>query len=347
VFIAPASAKQFVLFANTDIFMDSGPVAMTSFVDGWESHFNGGDSALAFSWNEMGIGFQGWFVGMFWRQDYYLNFHPDTAEFYYLTENKKPLEYGRDYHIDLTVKHNNSQGLRIRRQIVDRADFKLTVGLSYLQAVQLFHGRLTGKITAKAKNDYDFDNVQLDYVYYDDKLFDRHVEAPTGNGYTADVSVFFQINNRMSLTLQMIDIYSAIRWRDAPATRAQLTSDNKTYDEDGYVSIDPALQGRHSQKNYVQSLPMRSALALSLAMTANTFATIDALATSVKTFVAPGLQYALTQKKLIKLYYRVNTKALGFYFSNSWLMVNVSADSLRLNQAKNITMSGNVSVSFL
>jgi len=327
--------------------MDSRPMAMTSFADDWDSHFSGGSSALAFSWSEVGVGFQGWFVGMLWRQDYYLNFHPDTAEFYYLTENKKPLEYGRDYIIDLSVKHSNSKGLRIRRQLVDRSDFKLTVGVSYLQAVQLFHGRLTGKIVAKTRNDYDFDNIQLDYVYYDDKLFDRQVEAPTGSGYTADVNVFFQLNNRMSLTLQVTDIYSAIRWRDAPGTQAQLISDNKTYDENGYVNVDPALQGRHSQQNYVQSLPMRSALALSVAMTANTSATIDALATSVKTFVAPGLQYAFTQKKLLKLYYRVNTKALGFYFSNSWFALNMSADSLRFNQAKNITISGNVSVPFL
>jgi len=346
VLVAPASAKKFELFVNTDTFIDSRPMAVASFVGGWDRNFSGGSSALAFSWNEMGIGFQGWLIGMFWRQDSYLRFHPDTAEFYYLTENKKPLEYGRDYNIDLSVKHNNSQGFRIRRQLVDRSDFKFTVGLSYLQAAQLFYGRLTGKIVAKTENDYDFDNVQLDYMYYDDKLFDRYVEAPIGNGYTADVSVFFQLNNRISLTLHVTDIYSRIRWRDVPATRAQLTSDNKTYDENGYVNVDPALQGRHSQQNYTQSLPMRSALTLSAAMMANTFATIDVLATSVKTFFSPGLQYALTQKKLVKLYYRVNTKALGFSFSNSWFALNMSADSLRFKQAKNITMSGSISLSF-
>lgn len=338
-------AKPFTFFSRIDAFADSRPVAIAAFIDDWKGDFSRGSSAVAFNWIESGIRTETWSLSRIWRQDYYLQFHPDTAEFYYKTENKQNIDVGRHYRIDLSIKHNNSQGIRLQHKILKNSKFHAAIGVSYLKFTNLFYGNLTGEIiAAESEQDYRFNNVLLDYVYFEDKLMDREVQAPQGIGYTFDFNFSLQMSHRIKFETSIIDFFSKIKWQNAPSTQAILESKNKKYDSDGNIKLDPTFSGKHNLGTFNQILPPRINMLLYYKVWHAIDFSTELLITSVNQFYTQSIYYWLSKTSKIGINYQINTKSLGFAFSHSWLSIAISTDQFDLDQAKNIRFNTQIEI---
>lgn len=242
----------------TDSFSYSETVPIETAIHGWKGDdFQSGERQWTWNWFELGVQYQHWAVGIVQRYDYDLRFSKETADFYWQVANKNDLPIDKRYDLDLQVNGVYSSGVRFSYfdKLNDTFDYR--VGLTYLQANYLLDGRLTGNATAVSNSDYDF-QATVDYHYTEDVIFDRIVDEPKGKGFALDFAFSYQVTPATHWQFQVRDLLARLYWQNAPYTEGSATSDRKEYDENGYVSFNPVLQGFEGiSHTYVQTLQAR------------------------------------------------------------------------------------------
>jgi hypothetical protein len=242
-----------------DSFSYSETVSIKSTIkDSWKnSDFESGERQWTWNWLEVGVQYKNWGIGYIKRYDYDMRFSEQTAEFFWLTKNKKDLPIGKKYSLDLQANAIHSSGLRVSYSDSFMESFDYQIGLSYLQATYSLDGKIKGDATATSDSDYDFD-ATVDYAYTEDHLFERNVQEPEGQGFSLDFMFNYQVTAEVYWQLQVRDLFARLYWENSPYTEGHATSDRKEYDENGYVSFNPVLQGYEGTRDvYVQTLEPR------------------------------------------------------------------------------------------
>ena len=248
-------------YARLDSFNYSEPVSLDAALNDWQGRFRGGDKQWSSQWLEAGYRHHRWSLSALYRRDYWLDFSRDTAELYYRTEHRLPLQAGRRYEVDIKAYGFSARGVRAGWRQRPLPGLSLAWGLSLFNAADLLDGRLRGQATALADNDYAYD-VSVDYAYDKDRLFERQAEAPDGQGLSLDLRAVYVPSARITLRATVIDLLGAIRWRDAPYTRATAVSDRQGFDDSGYIIVKPAISGIEGyHARYLQRLEPRLHLA--------------------------------------------------------------------------------------
>lgn len=248
-----STLKPFITF---DTFLHSDSSSLDALDNHWQNSYTaGGKNQTASLWFEVGIKKNQWSFSRLYREEHELEYHFDTADLYNDLENERTLETGRQYRIDLNAKRFRAKGLRIAYQAQPFNTLQLTVGGSLFYSSKLLDGSLTGFATANSTNDYDY-NVNIDYYYDEDVLLDRSgTSAPKGIGVAIDINATWDINQQTQLSASIKDLAGLIRWKNAPFTQAQLTSDIKTVSSDGFIEVNPALSGiEGTDKHFTQPL---------------------------------------------------------------------------------------------
>ncbi len=249
-------------FLRLDSESYSEPVSLDAALNDWQGHFYGGEAQWSINWLESGYRRGVWGISALYRRDLWLGFAADTAELYYRTDHRLPLQTGRQYAVDITAYGFSARGARGSWRQAPLPGLSLTWGLSLFNAGDLLDGRLHGRATALAENEYAYE-AAVDYTYAEDVLFDRQVEAPDGVGASLDLAVAYAFSAQTRLRLRVTDLFGRIRWRQAPYTRATANSNQQGYDETGYIVVRPALSGIEAyHATYLQRLRPRGSLAL-------------------------------------------------------------------------------------
>ncbi|MDJ0806161.1 MAG: hypothetical protein QNJ78_04940 [Gammaproteobacteria bacterium] len=323
----------------------SEPTSINSFLNEFNGRFEGGTQAFAHEWLEVGARYANWELGMLTRYDYDLSFSDDLAELYYRSVNKLPLEIGRRYRIDLRAKHYKTDGLRLGRWLHLSDRLQVNIGLAYLRGRELMDGRLNGEATAIADNDYDF-SFRTDYHYSDDPLFERKVEAPDGWGYSLDLTVDWRPLPELGLHLQVNDLWGRIFWEQAPHTMAVASSDNKTYDEDGYVKFLPSLSGLEEYRDFTQELNPFGSLTVDYRISPGYQLVYNSDFTAETYFNGVGTRFAANRATSIALLYYPETEVWEIDLQGSTWRIRLAGDALVLDSANLVRISGYLSLHF-
>ena len=328
-----AQAAEF--YTDADLFWYSEPVSIESMIQDWGGPFYGGTTALTHNIAEIGFGTESWQFSVLTRYDYEMEFSPDTAEFYYLMRNELPLPVGRTYRLDLVARQTVSDGLRVARQFRVAKGFDVNVGLSYLKGRRLTDGTLRGNATAIGAKDYDY-SFLVDYFYSEDKLFDRPVSSPSGDGYSIDLGAQWQLEERLRATVTLKDFLARILWHDAPYTIATGTSDVKTYDANGYVVYDPLVSGFEGNRDFIQTLPRRGTMRIDYDW--NTHLRLSGIVdyTPPRTFYRLGVGALQTKYGEWSLLYYLNEGAVNVGFNAPAWSIALTTDSTDINRARTL-----------
>ena len=82
----------FSLYSRIEGFSYTEPVGIKSFTSDWVGRYYGGTDAQLNYLIEFGARYRDWGIG-YTKQEYlFMHFTQDSARFYYLSENKKPLQ---------------------------------------------------------------------------------------------------------------------------------------------------------------------------------------------------------------------------------------------------------------
>lgn len=331
------AAERPVVYFEATSFAHAEPLAVTEFIDEWGGPFHGGDAALTINRAELGVRYGSWRLSYIARYDYFIDSHPDTAEAYYLSENKLPFDAGRRYRAKINVNHIRAQGLKVSRRLMLRSDLSATLSVSYLAGRRLTQGKLSGHVTALSDKDFDFD-VNVDYVYSKDHLFDREVDPPSGNGYSIDLDLHWQPADRFAVSLTANDLVSRIVWRDAPFTEAVATSDTKRFDDDGFVTVIPTLSGVESNEDHVQVLWPVYRLSAVYRMMRNVRVVGEYLDTRVKKIPRLGAAISGRWGETSALW-GTTTQALTLRYRHGFLAASLTADKPDVTEARTLGLS--------
>lgn len=258
ILLSPTALADYEFFARTTVSAVSEPEPIKTTLKDWGAEFDGGERQWVVGHAETGVRWRGGLeVSLFSRALADLRMNRSAVDFYGRISRKEPLEEGREVPVHLEVNGFTGQGLRLGYRH-EASRWALTGGLSLFRTSHLLAGALDGKFSATGNSDYAFD-ADVDYQYFQDFIFERpDVEEADGLGWSVDLKLDWQIDEDWSWSLQAEDLLARVRWQDAPYTVARASTDQKSYDENGYAVFAPLLSGREGYRSdFYQDLEAR------------------------------------------------------------------------------------------
>lgn len=334
----PARSSTISPYFKLDSFTYSETVSIRDTLNDWEGDtFNRGKRQWTWNWAEAGIRYDHWGIGFLYRVDYDLRFSKDLSEIYWKTKNKVDLPVGETFNAKLSANAFRSRGYRFTYHNTLAGNFSYTAGISYLSAYYMIEGDVQGNASVLTEKDYDF-NLDLNYQYTKDTLFDREVEKPKGEGYALDISIAYQITAQDHLQLQVSDLYGVITWKDAPVTTGTATSDRKRFDEDGYAIIDPLISGHEGiLKSFEQRLEPRWFLSYQHTFDKSVGVRFKARQQYGHALYAIGSSY--TKHGNWAIDYWVDNQLIELSWSHRAIKTSIGIDSLQKDEAKQFWLS--------
>lgn len=248
------AASSFYVHQFLEGHSDSFPVH--SLVHGLDEHFRSGEFNFVVNRTEAGLrrGDTSW--GVLYRYEAYADASRAASELIWRVDTDQDIPAQREWPLQLQVNQVAMQGMVVSRR-VDLADgLALTTAFQLLHATQMMDGSVQGHITTY-DDEYE-GQLHLNYFYTRDALWDRPVDRRRGQGLAMDVTLDWQIDERQSLRLALLDAANGIYWKDMYYTRSDLDSDRHSYDEDGRLEVRAAMTGFEGNRSHWQRLPVKA-----------------------------------------------------------------------------------------
>ncbi|NOX75456.1 MAG: hypothetical protein GXP17_02335 [Gammaproteobacteria bacterium] len=327
------SAADYRSYTQIQSISYSQPIAIQSMVREWQPPFKGGSKAFTYNRAEVGMRWGNWQFGILERYDYLLEFSPQTAELFNLTESRLPLEAGREYELRIKARQQRSRGVRLGYRQKFSSKFSVEVAASYLQGKSLTDGSIRGSAQVTANNDYEF-QFETDYFYSRDVLFERDVAPPKGSGYSTDILFDWRPGERFQAQLSIVDLLGKIFWENAPYTVATASSATKIYDENGYVRYAPAISGRESNRNFTQVLPRKIFFMAKYQWSPDVELLAEIQDFGIVRFISAGAGWCYRRSDCFQGLFNQTAGALSLRYLGHGLRVELASDQLNINRAR-------------
>lgn len=259
----PAIAEEF--FIKAEAFAYSETVPIYAYFHDLDGKYRAGTTAFTHDEIETGASYGQLTISALYRYDYFLDFSKDAFELVYGSKNDLPVAPNRNYKVRIDANHFIARGIKLAWQIEPLSSFTAKAGIAYLKAEDLLAGDIHGQIQTRSDNSYSGE-VDINYAYDHDFLFNRKSSSPTGEGYTTDLTLSWALNTTVKAYAKFDDILSEINWNNAPYTLAHVTSATSNFDSNGFLHTTPVLAGTEGYRHKHQRLPMRSTVGADYAL---------------------------------------------------------------------------------
>lgn len=254
----PLAASGYQLFGGFSSTLVSEPEPIRATLKDWGQEFQGGGRQWGLARLEAGVRLDsGVELSLFARALADLRLNDEAAEFYGRISRKERLQPGEQVPVQVRVNGFTGHGLRLGYRYHYDA-WRAGVGLSVFRANHLMAGTLDGQFTAIDDSDYNFD-AEVDYVYYRDVIFGRpSVQEAAGLGAGLDMFLSGWVGESWYWSFRAEDLWARIHWEDAPYTVAEASTNQKSYDDNGYAVFAPLFSGVEGyRERFVQELDAR------------------------------------------------------------------------------------------
>lgn len=245
--IKPAQADV-ELFTHFDTHLVSEFEPLDTAIGDWGTAMEDGERQWVLGRFEVGARYSGFEISVQQRALADLRINEDAVKFYSRVAAELPLTPGESVPVDIRINGFSAQGLRLgyRGEI---ADVTIAAGVTWLKTSHLMTGGLTGQFAALSEDQYSVD-AAVDYLYYRDIVFKReNINTARGEGAAFDLRLAWQPTANWYLDAHAEDLFTEIRWKDAPFTIATANTNRKSYGEDGYAFFNPLFSGRQGYRD--------------------------------------------------------------------------------------------------
>jgi len=253
-------SKKYTVYVNTQTLLVNDAFSIKGLFDDFHGKFTSKNSDyLAIGDIRYDIGLimaEGFYMGYTYREEAMMNTSSDTMKLVNKVSNKLNLSLGRTYQVSLDTEGFEVHGFVLSKILTfyhsNTLDVKFAMSGELLHGIQIQHGSASGNALAIADKDYDF-LWKSHYLYTENYLYDLEVDKITSSGYTIHMALYIQYN-QMKLSAIVNDMYGKLFWKNLPYSDVKLSSDNKHYDNNGYVMYSPVLSGFEGTMMYTQTL---------------------------------------------------------------------------------------------
>ncbi|QOY52835.1 hypothetical protein [Candidatus Sulfurimonas baltica] len=252
--------KNYQFYSKAELFAANDPFSIKELFNDLQGdlHAKSGENlALAFARVDIGFSDDTWgYFGYAYRQEVAISASEDMVKLLYNAKNDIDFETSKVYNLSMEIDGFESHGLVVANsfELYKKNGWKFSAGfgLEFLYARQMQDGYILGDATAISEYDYDF-SASSYYRYTENYLYDLDVEKSQAYGYTSHISLLLE-DDTFSFLLLVNDLSGKLYWDDVPYSYVEMSSDNKSYDENGYVTYSPTISGIERAENYTQSL---------------------------------------------------------------------------------------------
>lgn len=195
----------------------------------------------------------GWLFGLTSHYQYALTFTPDTAKLIHALNNQ--LSPVPSHHFKINLKANELFTYGLTLGYLFAATPTLTTHLqgSYLTANTTTKGHLWGELLTD--NDSQLSgNLWGSYHYNHDILFKRPKNDKQGTGYSITTGLTWKIREDWQLKITAFDLVNDIHWHNHDYTTASATTNNISYDSQGFLDVKPNLQWIETKTSFSQKI---------------------------------------------------------------------------------------------
>ena len=196
------------------------------------------------------------YLGYAYRKEAVIDTTSDTVKLIYKTHNKQHLKTGKRYNLSIAIKGFETHSIVWANQfnLYHQHEWHLNIGVgaAMLYATNGQKGYVKGYAKAKSDHNYDFMAHAL-YNYNENYLYDYDVSKTTAFGYTTHIACQIAYQN-MTLLILGNDVWGKLYWKNIPYSNINMSSGNKTYDDNGYVKYSPSISGVENNRKLIQKL---------------------------------------------------------------------------------------------
>lgn len=202
---------------------------------------------------QIGMRYRRWSISAIARYDYYLKYHPDTAEIMYRDANDIQLTRNRDYIIDIEAVHASTRGLKVGYLFDSVDNFTVELRLSLLASDQLLDGFIRGQATVEG--DEYFGSALINYVYDEPVFLDESRGSSHGWGYSTDIRIDWKPATNWQIYVAAQDLVSEIKYDNASFTVANIDTNRISFDSDGLIQTTPLISGERGGRSHTLRYP--------------------------------------------------------------------------------------------
>jgi len=331
---AAAGQAQAEFYLSSHIFghSETAPIKQIVVDDFEGADFDAGKHSFTHNVWEAGAVYKGFKLAAIARYDYALSYSEDTAYLVYADKNEIPIETNKRYELYLDAFHARTNGVKIGYQLDLNNDMHWALDVSYLVVSTFLDGGIDGAITV-LDDDYQGE-INLDYVYDNDKLLNRQVEKTSGKGFAADLSWAWQANRKLGFSAKWIDLYSALNIERAPFTTARASSSRVSLDAQGRIDVKPVLSGRESYRKHTLKFPRQMRLEGNYWLDDSQQLALRYYRYDRLGFVSMSVLQTLSQTWSVDGAYDFSAQALTFGLTHSNFRLALSSDRLDFYEAR-------------
>lgn len=340
---AATKADDYTLFFDgySDNYTQSVPVL--DFFGSWKGakEYHQGDRAYANNFAQIGVQYNKWSLATFYRYDYYIDMHPDVAEYRYLFHNHRDQLADKDYIYDFYEQRSNSQGLRLGYRFEPSDDLTVSSYLNIIHSVK-FQDRdiKDGYINGKTK----LGDANINYHYNKDTLFTlSNVEQnPTGYGASVDIDVNYKIADDLVLDVSVKDLFHFIRFTDSPYTIGSFSVGHFIYDQDDVLQQKPLADLMTHEGgepvDFEQKLPLRVRAQLSKWIDNKYLLNVQYDTNEIDSSTTVKGGYQFTNNSQIALSYNIDHRSIGLHSRYNTFYFNLVTDNPDFKYANSLSL---------
>jgi hypothetical protein len=339
-----------ISYAHLEAFEGNDQISMRQYGDGWQGNYSprrGTNLALQSVNTEAGFQSNGYRLGAKYRGFALVESNRDSSDLVRQFTLTNGYDNGRAYIIDYKLRGFEAGGARLSKSFQSPPlggwQIKWGVGGSALHAKSIKVSNASGNVTTVNTKDFNaainlttttsqIDQTNLTYF---NAPF-GHTFTPSGELYAVDFGlVLTQEHSSIEFEFAVNDAYGQMNWRNLPRNTETFNSDNKFYDNNGFVQFNPTSSRISEFINPIQQLDPKIWVALTYPFGKWR---IRGAASSVNGYWFPEMQAAFSLNKTLAISGNLDFhfKTIGLSIKHEVFEITIQTDSLDSGNARAI-----------
>lgn len=254
------------VYSGVSVWQASDAVPISQIEDDWTDYAPraGRNTALMRNRAELGVGKNGWRLGVEWRQDAHLVTDRGTLDAYHMYQHKRTPPPGSSVALQARYFSWRAQGVRVGRtlagpQIAGRAS-SIELSAAVYGQQRLRERSVQGTLHFPQAHTIGFAATHIDANSR--MTYPFMGQAPSARGAGLSLAATVPLAAAWTLRVQADDLASRLYWKNLPLNTESLNSETASYDEQGYVNYQPLLSGRKRQVERRFRIPRYTAAGL-------------------------------------------------------------------------------------
>ncbi len=340
---ASANNKEWGTYINAKGFFYSESIPIKSLFNKMDGDLEQGRFIYTHNSVESGISYTSNFytatLGYMSRYDYLIRYSEDAIFLLHRKGNDLDAPI-RDYNLLLQGNRAKSTGKTFELNFNASTNITLMLKGSWFKSQDLLDGIISGALTSD-ETGLEYNNLSLNYTYDQDLVFGRSIVEPGGKGMAMDAGLKIQLSDAISLSLSSYDLYSKIKWDQAPFTIAHQNTDTVMFDDQGMISVKPSLSGFYGKDNIIQRFTTRNQYEATYTTATFSYWVKDEVIAS-EHFAQLGTRYTSTYGNFSTAFYPAQ-QALELGYKSDHIAVLLKSDNLDFNKAKLLAIETGIS----